>query len=148
MKLMWSLCCATLVVPDARNRKIRWCECKKSACWWNDADAGLFVVHAEEGAPIPDVLGLHNGLLTIPYLPSFQMVQRGQIEKLLEDTPDTYLFKRANSVLIRFKPGISGDTRFTGKEEVEQLQKKEAAEAEAQRQLMEELGVQELHKLE
>jgi hypothetical protein len=95
--------------------KLRWCACGRHAVWWRDAYRGELSVHDqwrglddEKGRPAAFVLGLHNGWLQHP-LPT---LCKEDYDQVLEETPDTYLFKKLNSVAIRIRPGHSSDTKY------------------------------------
>jgi hypothetical protein len=56
------------------------------------------------------LLGLHNGtLLTAtrdwPLTPEL-------VQIILDATPDSYLFKKQNSLVVRFKPGETADSAW------------------------------------
>lgn len=50
-------------------------------------------------------------LLTEP-LTEFPAVQKDTIKRLVEETPESYLFKKVESLIVRFRPEFTNDTRF------------------------------------
>lgn len=128
--------CGDLVSPAGRDLVARWCNCRRHAAWWVDGARGIFAVHdaqfpARNGGDGGRawVIGLHNGLLTRGGLthetprmarPELDMAATtgnscttaADVTEILAITPDTYIFKRARSLAIRFTPGHSGDTMW------------------------------------
>ena len=50
-------------------------------------------------------MGIHNGLLNEPT----HTVSKAQTRRILDETPDNYLFKTNDSLIIRVFPGVTGD---------------------------------------
>jgi hypothetical protein len=116
MKILFAECCGDLVVPESAG-KIRWCRCNKACCWWEDANAGKFACHSFFGIKGCSILGINNALLTEPFVQrdsgyEFGAIQKDVIKRLIEETPDSYLFKRVESMIVRFRPEFTNDTRF------------------------------------
>lgn len=110
MKLMFTLCCGSLIVPHPTNEVVRWCKCRKGACWWVDGAKGIFDIYHENYSDVYGI-GLHNGLLTWP-LDGSTMILSEDIKSIVEATPEYYFFKRLESLIIKFRPGATGDTHF------------------------------------
>lgn len=53
------------------------------------------------------VLGLHNKFLTADRL------GKAGVKAIIDNTPDTYIFKHWESVIIRIRPGASNDTDWS-----------------------------------
>lgn len=116
MKMLFAECCGSIVVPGNAAFDARSCRCGRSRCWWDDPTAGRFGCYSSLGIDAVSVLGLHNGLLR----ESFQaigVIQGDAMRRIIDETPDNYIFKQAQSLIIRFKPGFSNDTRFIEKSE-------------------------------
>lgn len=126
MKLLFAECCASIVVPYGKAGVARWCECTRSCCWWDEPSSGKFVVFNFDGPKRVSILGIHNGLLRAPFKEwdtekgrdEFGCIQRSVFKEILEETPDYYLFKSMQSLIIRVRPGFSDDVRFATLEEV------------------------------
>lgn len=137
-KLMFCGACGDMVAPGQVDMRARWCHCGRHAVWWRDGRRGLLSVHdrlfpeRNGGAGGKAwVIGLHNMLTMMggstadpnsrwctpnevgdPPTDGNLLTRKKWVEQALEDTPDTYLFKRVNSLVIRIAPGYSGDTRW------------------------------------
>lgn len=134
MKLMFCGICGDVVSPGLTNRQPRWCHCGRHAVWWEDSQRGILSLHdsndpyrtvADFGA-FAWVIGLHNGILIHGGLCSSKefpvenrngvttkgnlLTRKEWVQELLDETPNTYLFKRANSLVIRIAPGWIFDT--------------------------------------
>jgi hypothetical protein len=126
MKLLYCEACGDIVAPHRTAGTPRFCAGGCHAVWWVDPRRGILRLHERGGvweAPRdgqdPDyhawtrkrsphrawVLGLHNGLLHHP-----APHDAASIRGILEETPPTYLFKALGSLVIRIRPGESGDT--------------------------------------
>lgn len=53
------------------------------------------------------ILGIHNGLLKWEGGFTAKI-----ISQMLDDTPETYLFKIQRSLIVRFRPGETGDSSW------------------------------------
>ena len=125
-KLMYCEFCHSIVQPDNKPRQPTFCSCKQHAVWWEDPRAGVLAVYyagqmslmVKRAAqlrtqvmyptvPYVYVLGLHNGLLRFEGSST-----KKKIEDELAATPDSYLFKTQNSLIIKIRPGESGDTGY------------------------------------
>lgn len=125
MKLMFCGNCGDIVSPGLADLEVRWCACRRHAVWWIDGGRGILRVH---DAQMPErnggdggrawVLGLHNGVLHDGGLVKYghagnEVTTKAQVERLIDETPDTYVFKRARSLVVRFAPGYTGDTAWS-----------------------------------
>jgi hypothetical protein len=140
-KLLFCGECGDLVSPGFKNNDPRWCYCHRHAVWWRDANKGLISVH-DSWMPQRNggdggqawIVGLHNEVLrgrgliangprALHENPADPMAITGWtkgnlvtdkefVENVLAVTPDTYLFKRANSLVIRFAPGSTSDSQW------------------------------------
>lgn len=125
MKLMFCGSCGDVVAPDsAADLLVRWCRCRRHAVWWLDGAKGLLRVHdsqnpARKGGEggMAWVIGLHNGVLVgeglVDWAGQSQCTSKAEVERLLAATPDSYLFKRSHSLIVRFAPGYTGDTAWS-----------------------------------
>lgn len=117
MKLMLCEYCGDLVVPHTQAYEPKYCRCNGSCCWWINPDNGEFGCWSQMGERAVSVIGINNMLLTEPFVVTegrgeFGCIQKTAIERMLSETPDNYLLKRVNSMIIRFRPGFSSDTVF------------------------------------
>jgi hypothetical protein len=121
-KLMFCGDCGDLVTLGQKDLDPRWCACKRHAVWWVEGLKGIIRVH-DTMFPARQfghggkawIIGLHNGLLMGSGLVADshnQVTTSALVEALLLDTPDSYIFKRANSLAIRITPGYSNDTAW------------------------------------
>ncbi len=138
-KLLFCGACFDLVSPDPVNMQPRWCRCKRHAVWWRDGAKGLISVNDKmffnrnggDGG-VGWIIGIHNGLLTeggvtahgyraadkINDPPQYAEIKgnlvttKETVDALLDDTPDSYIFKRAMSLIIRISPGESSDSQW------------------------------------
>ena len=118
MKLLFCEMCGDIVAPHRLANKPRDCACGRHAVWWVDPSSGVLRAHDRQGRSSGDlagwphvakawIIGLHNSFLAYPGNHS-----AGTIGAILEGTPDTYIFKKWGSCVIRIRPGESGDTRW------------------------------------
>jgi len=116
--MLWARCCATLIVPHPQDLVVRWCKCQKSACWWENGASGRFAAYSTLGPSDIEGLGLHNDILRHALydrsgnLKGASCLTEAEIKEFLANTPDSYLFKRINSLIIKFRLGYTSDTRF------------------------------------
>lgn len=132
MKLMFCAQCGDLVVPSRKKNEVRWCECGRHGVWWVNPVSGTLRMHDRL---VPDrnggdgalawVIAIHNNVLTFP---GSHVVHTGRVgdepephtgnivtrkewvETMLHLTPDHYVFKKANSLVVRLAPGYTSDT--------------------------------------
>ena len=123
-KLMFCGECGDVVSPGLNTKEVRWCQCKRHAVWWDNPHSGQIRVH---DSWMPErtggdggqawIIGLHNGVLTFGGLIADHrknlLTKKQDVEFLLSTTPDTYLFKTANSLVVRISPGSSNDTAWS-----------------------------------
>ena len=144
MKAIYCEICGTITSPGSRDREPRSCSCEAHRCWWENGRTGQLRVeyllgHPETrklGAPWGNpevwVLGVHNGFL---HLPSIESPTAAEVDALLDMTPNSYIFKKTRSLIVRFRPGQSSDTawaKFEGplpKSIAEELRVQNAVEA-------------------
>lgn len=118
MKLLFCEVCGDIVAPHRQALETRSCNCQRHTVWWVDPSAGVLRVNDRyghdsgtfKGWPFEAkawVLGLHNAFLGWPY-----NHDADSIKAILDATPDSYIFKTWGSVIIRIRPGESGDTRW------------------------------------
>lgn len=123
MKLLFCESCGDIVAPLDTPNFPRWCSGGEHAVWWVDPARGILRLYERDGRYDPDtengghtwsrkrsphrafVLGLHNGLLTYP-----SGLSRESIDAIIGATPDSYLFARQRSLIIRIRPGETSDT--------------------------------------
>ena len=111
MKILFAECCGSLVVPHSEPDNPNYCKCRSACCWWDNPHTGLFACWSTLGKYYVSIIGLHNGLLA-DLTPPNSHVTKTDMEQILADTPSTYLFKTLNSLVIRFRPGFTNDTRL------------------------------------
>lgn len=120
MKLLFCQDCAGLVVPlDEKNQPTR-CGCRRHAVWWSDPVTGelrvfdaltkFSEIRSGRYHPRPRayVIGLTNALLSCEQ----EALDAQAIQELIDLHPDNYMFKRVRSLVVRFRPGESGDTAW------------------------------------
>ena len=114
MKLLYCELCGDIIAPLRANNRARWCICGRHAVWWIDGGRGILRVHDREfadnnGRPVATqrayILGINNDFLQCPY-----DIDAETVKAINDACPDTFLFKRIGSPLIRIRPGQSGDT--------------------------------------
>lgn len=107
MKLMSCAHCGDFISPYREPRRPRFCHCNAFAVWWEDPRAGVLRVWARLGPCDRNVwvLGINNAFLTLP-----EPITAHDVRRVHDDTPDSYLFKRLGSPLIRIRPGETSDT--------------------------------------
>lgn len=120
MKIMYCESCGDLVVPHNEAYRPRWCGCTRAAVWWENPATGQLKVYHTTGKHCVSVIGIHNDLLRAPF-PKYQgseyehgSIQRKDMDAILEATDQHYLFKTQHSLIIRVRPGFTGDIKFTG----------------------------------
>jgi len=123
VKLLFCENCADLVVPDQKPNKPTWCRCQSACCWWIDPHAGRFGCWSGEGKENVSIIGINNALLTEPFSTHYSestgktheygCIQKDKMERMIDETPATYLFRQIRSLIIRIRPGFSNDTIFT-----------------------------------
>lgn len=118
MKLLFCEACGDIVAPHRQALKPRFCTCQRHAVWWVDPQRGILRICDTQGRrsgslkgwpgkAMAWVIGLHNAFLSWPEGHGAQSVAT-----ILGDTPDSYIFKTWGSLVIRIRPGESGDTRW------------------------------------
>lgn len=123
MKLMFCQDCGDIVVPAPAAGEVRRCRCMRHACWWQNPVSGEFRVHDasfrpieprkgsryEFNPPVPRayVIGLTNSIFRF----DGQMTAE-KVQEIIDDHDDYYLFKKWRSLVIRIRPGESGDTAW------------------------------------
>jgi hypothetical protein len=117
MKILFCENCGDLVIPNIQAYEPNWCRCQAACCWWIDPQKGSFACWSQFGERLVSILGINNMLLTEPFMVTenqseFGCIQKTAIERMLLETPDSYLFKRVNSMIIRFRPGFTSETTF------------------------------------
>jgi hypothetical protein len=136
MKLMFCQECGDLVVPYPEPEQYRFCRCKRHAVWWHNPHAGVLRIHdaahkaepefGPRGAHMPRsprayVIGLSNMIFGFPGNMTAEFVQ-----EMIDAHEDSYLFKRYRSLVIRIRPGESGDTGWAALPGAPELQQAEA----------------------
>lgn len=135
-KLMFCGDCGDVVAPSHTDMNPKWCRCERHAVWWRDGQNGLISVHdrmfpERNGSPggTAWIIGIHNGILTeggrigdpnmpkmskdgTKYLDGNCRTRAEDIERLIEETPDSYQFKTARSMIVRIYPGYSSDSKW------------------------------------
>lgn len=108
MKLLFCQSCGDILAPLRKDLAARWCRCNRHAVWWVDGQRGILRLHDRYGEnDAAYVLGINNDFLSCPHRITAQ-----DVKDINDATPDTYLFKRIGSPLIRVRPGESNDTAW------------------------------------
>lgn len=123
MKLIFCEDCGDIVAPSKIDLKVRWCDCGRHAVWWENGRQGKLVLHDKiagvkdrtdsiyDGFPNPKpkawVIGLHNAVLTE------ELSANDTAARIAE--AEGYLFKSRGSLVIKFRPLESNDTRWSSK---------------------------------
>lgn len=119
MKLLYCEDCGDIIAPYRQADRPRWCLCGRHAVWWVDPARGVLRLFDSEPdnliergdrlypkrRPHAWVIGLHNEFLQMPFGHDAE-----SIKTIIDGTPDSYIFKRWGSLVIRIRPGESGDT--------------------------------------
>lgn len=109
MKLLYCTDCGDIFSPYRGNYKPRICGCGRFAVWWRDGNKGLLSVWDKRGQKRGAwVLGITNSFLQFPLISMTADI----IEDIIEQHPDTYLFKSLRSCIVRISPGDSNDTQW------------------------------------
>lgn len=113
MKLLYCQECDDIIAPWPKANEPRDCRCGRHAVWWIDPAKGILRVcdrHGREGWPRAArayVLGITNLLLQMD-----GGMTAEKVEQAIDLHDEYYLFKRWRSLIIRIRPGESGDTRW------------------------------------
>lgn len=108
MKLLFCISCGDIISPGRGNDMVRWCFCGEHAVWWHDTDRGILHVHdAYASRKRCFVLGINND-----FLMHAEPITAHDVKRMDDECPDSYLFKRLHSPLVRFRPGETADTAY------------------------------------
>lgn len=118
MKLLYCEACGTIAVPYQHPYPMIYkipvsCSCKGSWAWWENPEQGILKVHGAKAS----VLGIANSLLHAKF--DHSVIGEEQMKTIIEEIPDNYLFKKHKSLIIKYKPGFTGDTILVTKEELD-----------------------------
>jgi hypothetical protein len=108
MKLLFAGCCMDLVVPIGTANQVKYCKCGKCCVWWENPFTGQIAVYGPSLDEV-SIIGIHNGLLSHP---NQSYISKDIIQNILRETSDYYLFKTMESLIIRFQPGNTSDSKF------------------------------------
>ena len=108
---MWCEECGDIVAPYRQNRRPRACQCGRYSIWWENSFTGVVRVYDAHqrgwrGCAVW-VVGLANSFLS-----HVGRVTPDITQGLLDEIPDSYLFKRQNSLVIKFRPAETSDSAF------------------------------------
>lgn len=121
MKAIYCQICGSITSPGSSDMVPKNCHCGTHRCWWVDGRTGQFRVEYLVGHPLtrpngapadtPQVwiLGVHNEFL---HHRSNGSPNVDEVKLMLEQTPSSYIFKTTGSLIIRIRPGQSGDTAW------------------------------------
>ena len=123
MKILFCENCGDLVVPSVEAYRPKWCRCGGSCCWWIEPNKGEFACWSQLGKESVSIIGINNSLFTtsFPLIESegkkleHGCINKITIKELIDSTPDSYIFKKVESLICRFRPGFSSDTFFASK---------------------------------
>lgn len=114
MKLLYCQDCGDIVAPWPKANEPRDCRCGRHAVWWLNPFTGVLRVCDRQGLDngwpkraSAYVLGITNLLLGMDGNMTAEKVQAA-----IDEHEETYLFKQWRSLIIRIRPGESGDTRW------------------------------------
>jgi hypothetical protein len=124
VKLIFCEVCGDIVAPDPVARRVRECACGTHAVWWEDPQAGQLrvcyksghkhLVAANNGAPRgrPEVfvVGISNAILQFK---GDAMLSADAVQAVIDQHPESYIFRKARSLVIRIRPGDSNDTAWS-----------------------------------
>jgi hypothetical protein len=114
MKLMYCQACGDIVCPPRTAKQYKHCLCRRHAVWWRDPAAGLLSVYdswrdgSNEWRPAAFVLGMTNSWLQH----RSENLTKEDYKEIIDEHPDTYLFKTLETVAVRIRPGMSSDTMW------------------------------------
>jgi hypothetical protein len=119
VKLLFCQECGDIIAPHHEELTPRWCTCGRHAVWWLNLGTGTLRLHDRLSArdieerhyparPRAYVIGLTNALLMY----SGEALNADVVTALIDAHDDSYLFKRWRSLVIRIRPGESGDTAW------------------------------------
>lgn len=120
MKLLFCQDCSDIVSPLPVADEYRRCRCGRHALWWSDPAAGTLRLfdaycppkwieeHKYPTRPRAYVLGITNALLAYPG----EGMSKEIVQQLVDEHPETYLFRQQRSLIVRFRPGATGDTAW------------------------------------
>lgn len=114
MKILYCEDCGDIIAPHPTPNSARFCSCRRHAVWWTDPRAGVLRACDTQGSkdgwpfiPRAYILGITNLLLHMEGGMSAE-----KVEEAIEAHGENYLFKKWRSLIIRIRPGESGDTRW------------------------------------
>ena len=121
MKLMYCEACGHLIVPSYIDMVPTYCTCRRHAVWWRNGGLGLISVfdrerpkqpmsteEADQWQPKAFIIGITNSFLLYPK----EFMTGADIEEIIDDHDDSYLFKQHRSCIIRVRPGHSRDSQW------------------------------------
>lgn len=108
MKLLFCKNCGDYVAPSRDPKIMRICECGRAGCFWESPNTGHLVIYSAHHSAC--AVGIHNGLL-MEYSKE-NLMNADMVKKVLDETPDNYLFKDYNSCIVYFEPDMTGDVRW------------------------------------
>lgn len=114
MKALFCANCGDIRSPEPRALLSTHCRCRTCAIWWVDPARGIIKVWcATPARKYAWIIGVHNWFLADPdYL-----TEKKTVEFILANTPDTYVFSRVGSPVVKFRPGYTSDSSWATAEE-------------------------------
>lgn len=116
VKLLFCEKCHTIVVPPPSDFVGAKCKCGRFTVWWEDGQRGVIRVHDIEGPTLAGpaqmnescwLIGIHNGVFYEP-----GELNALAVRGMLANTDQSYLFRRVESLVVRFRPGTTGDSAY------------------------------------
>lgn len=122
MKALFCQQCGDIVAPFPEPTRSRECLCGRHRIWWVDPARGIVrvcdtlggdeSVRERDGRPLDGyprawILGFTNALL---HHPSRCVLSSDEVEQAIDGHDSHYLFKRHRSLIIRIRPGQTGDS--------------------------------------
>jgi len=126
MKLLYCPSCEDIISPygEKKNYMPRACQCNTFEVWWINPLTGELGIRdnswnkeehqhwqkkAIETGGKCWVFGLHNGFISMS---GSDAINKNKLQELLDDTPDNYLFKSSNSLIVKIFPGFTSDVKM------------------------------------
>lgn len=109
MKLLACAHCNDFISPYSKPRKPRWCQCGQFAVWWENPFTGELRVHSKLGHFDKNayIIGINNAFLRLP-----EPITAFDVRRIDDECPESYIFKKIHSPIIRIRPGESNDTAW------------------------------------
>lgn len=115
MKILFTGCCATLVVPFRSANTPRSCSCGKMSVWWVNPLSGILKVHTKDHNELANILCLHNGIFSETGMKSPQYY----VERAM--AASNTVFAETHSMVVLVPVGTTSDVSYASDEELAAL---------------------------